>query len=205
MDETKTKLIQTAEALFMRYGLKSVSMDDIARSMGVSKKTLYQLIENKEALITEVMIANREKDMQMIMEAVNASSDAIDEFLRISRNFIREMREVSPTTLYDLKKYYGSIWEEQMEGHIDTFILCIGTNLYRGVEEGLYRDDMLPDVIARIYAQTVLAITDTSIFPAKDLPLDQIIRQHALYHLNGVVNEQGKKQLAALLAKEQLD
>jgi AcrR family transcriptional regulator len=204
MDTIKKKILTEAEALFMRLGLKSVSMDDIARKLGMSKKTLYQYVNGKEDLIDQVMEANGQRDMEMIITSANESSDAIDEFLRNSRHFIREMRNVSPTTLYDLKKYYLQIWENQVKSHIENFVTCISVNITRGQAEGLYRADTSADIIARFYGQTVIAITDTSLFPAVNVPIDQIIHQHAVYHLHGIMTEKGRLCLVKHLEKEQL-
>lgn len=188
----------------MRLGLKSVSMDDIARKLGMSKKTLYQYVPGKEELINQVMEANGLRDMAVIIASAQESVDAIDEYLRNSRYFIREMRNVSPTTLYDLKKYYYPIWEGQVKSHIENFVSCISVNIIRGQAEGLYRQDVSADIIARIYGQAVIAITDTSLFPATDTPIDRIIHQHAVYHLQGIMTDQGRDRLAHHLEKEQL-
>lgn len=188
----------------MRYGLKSVSMDDIALGMGASKKTLYQLVAGKEALIEDIMAVIRQRDNHVLVQSAQEANDAIDEFLRNSRHFIQEMRKVSPITLYDLKKYYINIWQSQMQAHMNDFVLCIGQNIARGMKEGLYRADLQAHIIARLYGATVMAVTDTELFPAREIPIDHIITQHAIYHLNGIVNEQGRQQLQTYLQKEEL-
>lgn len=205
MEAIKQKILTEAEALFMRLGLKSVSMDDIARKLGMSKKTLYQYVDGKEELINQVMEANGQRDMEVIIASANESTDAIDEFLRNSRYFIREMRRVSPTTLYDLKKYYYPIWESQIRTHIENFVACISANIMRGQEEGLYRKDASADIISRFYGETVIAITDTSLFPAVTISIDRLVHQHAVYHLHGIMTEHGRICLAKHLEKEQLD
>ncbi|MEM9259152.1 MAG: TetR/AcrR family transcriptional regulator, partial [Bacteroidota bacterium] len=140
--EIKQQLIQTADEMFMRLGIKSVSMDDIAREMGVSKKTVYQVVDNKKSLVRLVMEEDACKDVEVIKENHEQSKDAIDEFLRNSRYFIRQMREISPATLRDLQKYYPDIWKEQLQAHHAEFTQSIADNLERGMEEGLYRDDL---------------------------------------------------------------
>lgn len=205
MDAIKQKILDEAEALFMRYGLKSVSMDDIARKLAMSKKTLYQFVGGKHDLIKEVMQCNGERDIEVLQASALEADDAIDEYLRNSRYFIREMRNVSPTTLYDLKKYYPDIWNNQFDSQKDHFLQGIYQNIIRGQAEGLYRNEINPDIIARIYAQTVLAIADTSLFPAVDISLDKIIHQHAVYHLHGIMTHDGRKKLKEHLDKEELE
>ncbi len=196
--------MEVAEHLFMRYGLKSVSMDDIAVKMGVSKKTLYQLVASKEVLIEEIMSVIRTRDNCVLQQSAQESADAIDEFLRNSRHFIQEMRNVSPITLYDLKKYYGFIWQSQLQAHLNDFTGCIGQNISRGMQEGLYRTDLIPSIIARLYSSTVMAVTDTELFPAREVPIAHIITHHAIYHLNGIVSDKGREQLQHYLQIETL-
>ncbi len=203
-NKQKNQLLEVAERLFMRYGLKSVSMDDIALDMGASKKTLYQLVASKEDLVEDIMAVIRQRDNCVLEQSAHESADAIDEFLRNSRHFIQEMRKVSPITLYDLKKYYSNIWKSQMQGHMNDFVLCIGQNISRGMKEGLYRSDLQAHIIARLYGATVMAVTDTELFPAKEVSIDQIITHHAIYHLNGIVNEKGRQLLQTYLQNEEL-
>ncbi|PHI18255.1 hypothetical protein CEQ90_18900 [Lewinellaceae bacterium SD302] len=204
MDKETQDIIAVAEQLYMRYGIKSVSMDDVARELGISKKTLYKYVANKHELVERTMQCNGEKDMAVLERSAAESSDAIDEYLRNSRYFISEMRKISPSVFYDLKKYYPKIWDQQMVLHAEYFVEDLSRNIERGIREGLYRDDINPKVIARIYAQTVMAIADSSIFPAQKLSIDRIIHQHALYHLNGIVSEAGRERLHDHLNQKEL-
>ncbi|MEM6396104.1 MAG: TetR/AcrR family transcriptional regulator [Bacteroidota bacterium] len=204
MDETKSQIVEEAEGLFMRYGLKSVSMDDVARKLGMSKKTLYQHVSSKEELITLVMTCNAEKDMQQFEENQNASADAIDEYLGNSRYFIREMRQISPTFFYDMQKYYGGIWQERRQSHMGYFEDEIRKNIERGQTEGYYREDVHPEVIMKMHNQTIMAIVDTSLFPAMENSMEDLIREHALYHLHGILTKAGRKRLQEHLKREEL-
>jgi AcrR family transcriptional regulator len=201
----KQKLVETADGLFMRLGLKSVSMDDIARQMGVSKKTIYQIVGNKRDLIELVLVNDACKDLEVIQENLRESKDAIDEFLRNSRYFIRQMRAISPTTFHDLQKYYPALWREQMQAHQQDFLKSVEANMNRGMEEGLYRHDLQPGIIAKLYVAMMMIIIDKSIFPAQERPITDVIREHASYHLNGLVNQFGRERLETYLKKEALD
>ncbi|MEM7571850.1 MAG: TetR/AcrR family transcriptional regulator [Bacteroidota bacterium] len=204
MDIVRNQILEEAHALYTRYGLKSVSMDDVARKVGISKKTLYQHFAKKEDLIKEVMQCNYEQDLEHFSTSMNESTDAIDEFLRNSRYFVREMRQISPTLFYDMQKYYGNIWLEQTQAHMGYFEKSIQENIMRGVEEGLYREDLIPSVITRIYQSTVMALMDTSLFPAHEISLDRIIQQQSLYHLYGIITPAGRNRLLEHLEREQL-
>ena len=200
----KQKLIEKAGELFMRIGIRSVSMDDIARELGISKKTLYQTVENKEELVQLVLEEDTRQDLCIMVGNRHEATDAIDEFLRNSRYFIREMRKVSPTAMHDLRKYYPDIWHTQVKAHQDEFHKGVAANLERGMEEGLYRDDIDAEVIANLYVGMTVMVIDRGVFPAQDRPLSEILRQHSTYHFNGIVNQFGRDRLDHYLKQEDL-
>ena len=188
----------------MRIGIRSVSMDDIARQLGISKKTLYQLVDNKEGLVQLVLEEDTCNDLAMLQRNRDEASDAIDEFLRNSRYFIRQMREVSPTAMHDLQKYYPDIFHNQVKAHQHEFHRGVAANLERGMEEGLYRDDIDAEVIANLYVGMTMMVIDRGVFPAQDRPLSEILRQHSTYHFNGIVNQFGRERLEHYLKQEDL-
>lgn len=188
----------------MRIGIRSVSMDDIARELGVSKKTLYQMVANKHELVNLVLEDDTCNDIAVLKENRLNSADAIDEFLRNSRYFIRQMRQVSPTALHDLRKYYPELFHGQIKNHQSEFQRSVSVNLERGMEEGLYRDDIDVDVIASLYVGMTMMVIDRGEFPAHDRPLSDIMRQHSTYHFNGIVNRFGRERLEHYLKQEDL-
>lgn len=204
-DTQQQQLYEVSVRLFKRVGVRAVSMDDVAREMGISKKTLYQLVENKETLLRQVMEADFERDKALFDQHQRESQDAIDEFLRNSRYHIREMRQISPATLHDLQKYYPALWKLMTETHHAEFERNLVRNLERGMEEGLYRDDLDPEVIATLYSGMVVMMIDRSVFPALDRPLSTIMLHQTKYHFHGIVNQFGRERLDRYLSEESLD
>ncbi|THH39896.1 TetR/AcrR family transcriptional regulator [Neolewinella litorea] len=198
------KLVGAARDLFMRIGIRSVSMDDIARELGISKKTLYQTVPNKEELVQLVLRVEIEEDVRMLERNRVESTDAIEELLRNSRYFVRQMRKVSPTTMHDLRKYYPEIFHNQVEAHQHHFLHQVEENLRRGKAEGLYREDIDPEVIANLYVGMTMMVVDRGIFPAQDRPLSDILWQHSTYHFFGIVNQAGRDRLNDYLQEEEL-
>lgn len=205
LEKDKQALAETTVGMFKRLGIKSVSMDDVAREMGVSKKTLYQLVSNKEELVGMVMEEDFKKDVRAFAEHLETSGDAIDEFLRNSRYFIREMREISPATLNDLQKYYPAIWKGMVREHHDEFERQLVRNIERGMEEGLYRDNIDSQVVATLYSGMMMMVIDRKVFPNYDRPLSEVIRQMTEYHFHGIVNQFGRERLDKYLHKEALE
>jgi len=202
---TRAQLIRTSHDMFMRLGIKSVSMDDISREMGVSKKTIYLEVSNKEELIKLIMEEDYCEDMKTLAQNREEAIDAIDEFLRNSRYFIRQMRTMSPATLRDLQKYYPVIWKGLVQNHHLEFSKSLTVNLERGLEEGIYREDLDPVIIARFYSSMMMSVIDTSVFPAQERSISDIISQLSRYHFHGIVNQFGRDRLDKYLNKEGLD
>ena len=114
----------------MRYGIKSVSMDDIAKQLGISKKTLYQYVDNKSDLITKVMEFHIETEQKAIAEIHDVAKDPIHEMLLIARFVSRLLREMNPATVYDLQKYYADSWQIMQKLQNEHIYGIIKENLY---------------------------------------------------------------------------
>ena len=189
----RANILEKVHELFMKYGLKSVSMDDISRKLGISKKTLYQCVENKRDLIKEVFQKHIEEEEAAISEIVAKSKDAVDEMIEIARFVTALLREISPTTLYDMQKYYGDIWGMMEALHQDHIYSVIKTNLDRGISEGLYRKDLNTDIIAKLYVGKTLLIVDEDVFPLKDYNKEKLYVEYVHYHLHGIALPKGLK------------
>ncbi len=193
--ETKSTIMGKAELLFMRFGLKSVSMDDITRELGISKKTLYQYFESKEDLIMQTIQRHQCAESEAIASIIRESKDALHEMLAIARHVIVQFQQMAPVTIYDLKKYYPEAWrmvEQVQREYIYNILLA---NMKRGVEEGLYRSDFNTDILARLYVGSTKLLLDEEFFPNKSYHWDRLYREFVQYHLRGIVSAQGLEKL----------
>ena len=195
----RAQVVAAAERRFNRHGFKSVTMDDIARELGMSKKTLYQVVANKQALIDLVLEHDMARDDALVAKAREDSSDALDEMLRIARYFTEQMRETNPAAIYDLQKYYRPSWERLDAHHNDEMIEHVRANLRRGQAEGLYRDDLHRELIAHLFVQAPKAFMDGERFPLRQHEWETILGQFMSYHLRGIVTAAGRERLEANL------
>lgn len=194
--ESKELILKRAETLFMKYGIKSVTMDDVARELGISKKTLYQHFENKADIIHQMVIQHLQRDDKLISEIQNMSKDAIDEILKVARHVTAEIaRMVAPNTIYEMKKYYQKSWELINEHKQTKIYDNIRQNMERGIREGLYRANINPDIIARLYVSQTDCVTDDDIFPTEHYEKKNLFIQCFHYHIHGIASELGLKIL----------
>jgi TetR/AcrR family transcriptional regulator, cholesterol catabolism regulator len=202
MAETKTAILQRTEILFFKYGIKSVTMDDIARELGISKKTLYQFFEDKKDLLTHVLKEAQERDIANMAHSFTHSHDAIDENLKMAKHIVGELTKLksAQTVLYDLKKYYHELWQHFERNMNDNVYNSTLQNLERGKKEGLYRENVDSDMIAKLYVSKMMCFVDEEMFPSKNYDKVKLFTQYLVYHIRGVATTKGLKKL-----EEQLD
>ena len=182
--------------MFMRYGAKSVTMDDIARQMGISKKTLYQFVSNKAELVEKICHRHIEEEKEAIDLITKNSGNAIEEMLNIAQYITALLREMSPKALYDLQKYYRKSWALMESLHKEHVYQVIFNNLKRGIAEGLYRETLNADIIAKLYVGKSLLVVDEDMFPLNDYKKDTLFTEFINYHIRGIASSKGLKALA---------
>ncbi len=187
----KQQILEKAEELYLKIGIKSVSMDDLARSLGVSKKTLYQYVENKNDLVSQIIECHINEEIEAVTEILKNSDNAIDEMLQVAKYVLNQLRKLSPTAVYDLKKYYRDCWET-IEKHNQFFVYNnIKTNIERGQKEGIYRNDVSADIIAKLYVSQNFLIVDEDLFPLKEYDREKLFNQFITYHIRGIASPKG--------------
>jgi AcrR family transcriptional regulator len=189
--ELADKILFRAEKLFLRYGFKSITMDDLANELGISKKTLYQHIDNKSDLvdkITEQYILRQKISMD---EVSKNAKDAIHEMLLIAKHVIQLLRRMQPTTMYDLKKYYRESWMKIDSFHMIHVYQMIKANILKGIKEGLYREQADADIIAKLYVGKTMILTDETMFPLRDYDREKLFREYIKYHIHGIASAKG--------------
>ncbi len=195
------KILTDSKQLFMRYGIRSVTMDDIAKHLTISKKTLYQFFRNKEDLIDKILVDHVSQEKILIEKLQDNSEDAIDELLSLVKYVITTLNNLAPTVMYDLKKYYQKPFHKWDCFHRDHIYEVIQKNLERGVNEELYRDDIKPQILARIYVEFSILVTNGEIFPPDQFQPKHLYRQFIKYHIYGIISEQGRIKYYKHLAK----
>lgn len=187
----KQQIIDEAKVMFMRFGIKSVSMDDIARKMGISKKTLYLHLENKAELISLILEEKLNEEIAFMAELRKKTSNAIEEILSISDFVVATLREMPPMIIYDLQKYYQATWrvfDEKYKAHIHKTIL---ENIRWGMEQGYYRKDINPDIITKFYVGKAMVVVDEEMFPVESYDCDVLFQEHIEYHIHGIASPKG--------------
>jgi len=195
MNEELKNILQKVRELYMKYGIKSITMDDIARELGISKKTLYQYVTDKDDLVGKFIDNEIELRKTGICNCFRVGCNAIEELFEISLYMNKLMREQNPATEYDLKKYYPQHYQKivrtRREGILDYILL----NLKKGKKEGLYRDDMNEEIIAKLYLSRVESIHINDLYTVEEFTSVKIFLELLTYHVRGIATEKGIKVL----------
>ncbi len=191
--EIKNNILQKVTALFFKYGIKSVTMDDIARELGMSKKTLYQFFENKNDLITQMFQHEEQCDIEMTKVILANADNALDELMGFAKHGIDEFAKImsSPTIVYDLQKYYRDIWDTFAAGINNRVYDGTKVNLERGKKEGLYRMDIDSEIVARFYVSQLMSMIDEDSFSSKKFDKVKLFTQYLIYHIHGIATPNG--------------
>lgn len=191
--ETKDRIIVRASALFLRNGIKSVSMDDIAANLGMSKKTLYKTFTNKDEIVQAVMTNHLDKAQGECAHYASKSADAVREMLDISAWADEQFANVHPSIFYDLKKYHSAAWA-LFSTHKSSFILDqISRNLRRGIAEGLFRADLDVDVLARLNLAQIELAFDPDLYPPAQFAPTRVNKVFDEHFLLGVATLKGHR------------
>jgi AcrR family transcriptional regulator len=193
--ETKDRILHAAVELFMRNGIRSVSMDDIAAQLGMSKKTLYKWFDNKDQIVLAVMQQHLVQEQADCEKCFASGSNALEEMFNLMQWHKQMLSTVHPSIFYDLQKFYPQAWA-LFEQHKNTFILQkIIDNMRRGMAEGVYRPDLDVDVLARLRLAEIELIFNPTLFPPRQFDLQRLHTVTVEHFLMGVASLKGHKMI----------
>jgi TetR/AcrR family transcriptional regulator, cholesterol catabolism regulator len=193
--EPKERILVKAEELFNRYGLRSVSMDDIAAQAGMSKKTLYQYYEDKEALVSEVFTTRMDENKLNCTHAQKCADNALHEIFLAFDKLQEMFAEMHPGVLFEMEKYHPNAFGK-FQNFRDSFIYSmIRTNLERGIKEGLYRAEIDVDILTRYRIHSIMLAFNPGVFPNVKTNLVNIQWELLVHFLYGVSTAKGVKMI----------
>lgn len=199
MTDAHSKLFKRVEELFFRLGIKALTMDDVASELGISKKTLYQVVENKDDLIKKVIEMHLEEDRACHLEIEQAAVDAVDEMLLTEKFVLSQVREISPAAVHDLQKYHREAWDLMHQFHQTHALNSIRRNLEWGRREGFYHTDFDIEIVARLHVANINACLNEALFPHSQFRLEDIVSQSTHFFLRSIFSEKGQFRLLELL------
>lgn len=194
--EVKDYIIDEADKLFCQYGFKSVTMDDIAKHLGISKKTIYQNFKDKNELIN-ILIRDRIVNQNLQMNrCLAASENAVQELYMGMQDMDYFLTTMNPMLFYDLQKYHQEAWKNFTSNKEKNLARTISANLERGKKEGYYREDLNVEIITRLRLDHIdMLFAQNANYDTTRNSLSSIMTEITRHYLFGICNSEGVKLL----------
>ncbi len=195
----KEKILEKATDLFLNLGFKSVTMDDIANEMAISKKTIYTHFENKTKLVEECTSKVFCLVTTGIDHICSLEKNPIEELYEIKKFAMTHLKDEKSSPQYQLSKYYPHIYEGVKQKQFEVMQGCVTENIRRGIEQGIYRENLNIDFVSRIYFSGVTSVKNHSLFPVTKFPIASLMDDYLEYHLRGIITPKGRQILNKII------
>lgn len=195
MENTAQRIVSKAYELFMRYGIRSVSMDEIAQQLGISKKTIYQFYTDKDKLVEDAIEIVLKINRENCLTQQQTSSNAIQEVLLTIETVKQMLSKMNVAVIYDLEKYHINAFNKYNDYKKQFLYTIIVNNIQRGKSEGLYRKEIQTNLIARFRLASLFLIFNPEIFPDEQFTLPELIAETTDNYLYGIASPEGCKMI----------
>ncbi|HEY4155171.1 MAG TPA: TetR/AcrR family transcriptional regulator [Puia sp.] len=201
--ESRDRILEKARDLFMQYGIRSITMDEIAGQLGISKKTIYQFFTDKDEMVEAVVMdeikGNEEGCKQFQIDAENA----VQEIFLAMENVQEMMKTMNPQLMYDLEKHHPAAFRRLKQYKYHFLYHMIRENLERGIKENIYRKDLNTDITCRYRIESAFMAFNQEAFPWNKYPMNQTCHELALLFMHSICSAKGKKLIDKYLNEEQ--
>jgi AcrR family transcriptional regulator len=197
----KEKILNKAADLFLSFGFKSVTMDDIAGALGMSKKTIYSHYPTKRKLVHDTTFHVFEQINEGICEICAGHENPVKELYNIKSLVMEQLKGEKTSPHYQLQKYYPQIFATLKQKQFHSISQCVSENLRRGMELGYYREDLDVELMTKFYLNGNLGLMNIDIFPVSQFEMGDLKSAYLEYHIRAIATEKGIEQLQKLLEK----
>ncbi|MGB0316894.1 MAG: TetR/AcrR family transcriptional regulator [Flavobacteriaceae bacterium] len=191
----KEEIVGEAIRLFLQYGFKSVTMDEIAQQMRISKKTIYTHFETKETLVEAAVLTHHGHIMDRIKTISKQAKDPIIELYQLKKEALNHLSNEDNSPQYQLQKFYPSIYQKVRAQEFEILGSSFSNSLKKGIEMGLFRAEVDIDFVTRIYFNGIQGVTNIELFPLAQYKIDKLLVLFSEYHLRAICSPLGIEKL----------
>jgi AcrR family transcriptional regulator len=192
MEEQIQEITRKAAKLFHRFGIKSVSMDDVARELSISKKTLYKLYKDKNELVSKVLECPAHEASPKIQNKKHLN--AVEKHMLVYQNIVGFLKDLNPTFEYDLKKYYPKLHQEVIQKRRKNIYENMHNDLTQGIKEGFFRPDIDIDIINTMNIIRIEGFQSMDVKEVYKRDLLDVVKEFFSYHFHAIATEKGLKE-----------
>tara|TARA_R110001592_G_scaffold23456_3_gene91997 strand:+ start:37039 stop:37656 length:618 start_codon:yes stop_codon:yes gene_type:complete len=197
MEKIEKEILTRSVSLFNRYGLRPVTMDDIAKDLSISKKTLYKYFANKEELVRKgVNESFASISSRMLALLDYKDGNAIDMLFQMDAQICVSIEEHDPSIQFQLERYYPEVSASLEKRKREIIFRLITENIKRGKEEGIYREELNAEIVSFLYySRARLMLQEESFFEQSKWSITEIMREILIYHIRGIASADGIEYL----------
>ncbi|MDV7137425.1 TetR/AcrR family transcriptional regulator [Maribacter sp. TH_r10] len=199
----REKILYKATDLFLNLGFKSVTMDDLAHELGISKKTIYTHFPNKTKLVEECTKQLFCTISEEIDNVCALEKNPIEELYEIKKIVLLHLKDEKASPQYQLQKYYPKIFEDLKNKHFEVMQVCTVQNIKKGIQMGIYRKNLNIDFLSRIYFSGITSLKNHLLFPVTMFTMSSLMDEFLEYHLRGIVTTKGQEILNTIINSNQ--
>ncbi len=198
----KEDILRTAAELFLTLGFKSVTMDDIALNMGISKKTIYAHFPTKSKLVEATTFFLMDTINHGIEEISKKGLNAIEELFEIKKFVMLHLKDEKSSPQFQLSKYYPKVYKNVQKRHLELMCCSISDNLNKGIQEKLYRPSIPVEFVSKLYFMGMTTLKGSDLFSPEQYTMRELTEKYLEYHLRAIVTPKGLKSLKDFLTIE---
>lgn len=199
----REKILLKATDLFLNLGFKSVTMDDLAHELGISKKTIYAHFPNKTKLVEECTLELFCTISNEIDNVCSLQMNPIEELYEIKKIVLLHLKDEKTSPQYQLQKYYPKIFENIKNKQFEVMQGCFVSNIEKGIQMGIYRKNLNMDFISRIYFSGITSLKNHVLFPVTMFTMSSLMDEYLEYHIRGIATPKGQQLLNTIINSNQ--
>lgn len=185
------EIMEKTGALFLEFGVRNLNMDDISRSLGISKKTLYLYVKSKEDLIEKLFYYDEVKKDKEISRVISKDMNAIETLVQVSIMVYEEMSRFDAKLTFELKKYYEPIFQQFLVRKQNLIFSQISRNIEKGITEGLYRSDINIELVAGLYVRNLVMMHNKDFCMLENITFEQLFEVMFENHIRAIATPEG--------------
>lgn len=191
-NETREKILKISMELFAQFGFKSVTMDDIAYKSGLSKKTVYLYFDNKKELVTDTLSWHHQCMRNDCITQLSQCKDSLEVLVRTSLHLESIFKKINPIALNELHRFFNEGYQH-FRANIEQFITFIKNNLETGIKEGIYRENINPEVLSRFHVESLWMIMMPNQIIKNSDDIGDYSNEILCHFIYGILNAKGLK------------
>lgn len=195
----ENQILTTANDLFTQYGIKSIRMDDIAKELAISKKTIYIYYKDKNHLVETLMLSMIQQKEKLIHQISDETLNAIYETIKILDSVVAMMTSINPSFFYDMQKYHKNAWLIFEKFREDFVFKKISNTLERGIQEGYFRKDISIPILAKFRIATLQTLFNPNFYSPIEFRFPDLFKETSLHFLYGCATIKGHKLINTYL------